>query len=599
MSYWRAMLTVFRPSPASPAGISGPALPLSSEKAFQSSGATNFLLHFLLATTWPEAAGGEGRGMVRTRGQPGPKARKTGRGAARAPGPRPRARAPPGGRAAADRGCAARTGTQASAKRAAAEVQREAKRRLKTAVTVAPERWRPVRPDQPQGGGPVVYWCSRDQRAQDNWALLHAAELARARDAQLGVVFNLAPATFEEGARHSCFLLQGLRELEPALRAYNIPFFLLQGAPEDTLPPFLERQGAAALVTDMCPLRGAQAALRNVADRIAIPFHEVDAHNVVPIWEASNKQEYAARTIRPKIHKQLPLYLREMPKLEALPAGPLAAEPVDWDGLLAKARAAGGAVPEVDWIQPGEAAARAALSGAEDSFLTKKRMGLYGKRNDPNVPQALSHLSPYINFGQLGAQRAALEAIKFKMKHSGAREAVDSFLEELIVRRELSDNFCYFNDKYDSVEGASNWAQETLRVHAEDKREHVYPLEKLEAGKTHDELWNAAQRELVVTGKMHGFMRMYWAKKILEWTESPEVALANCLHLNDKYSLDGRNPNGFVGCMWSVCGIHDMGWTERAVFGKIRYMNYNGCKRKFKIDQYVGRIRKLKPAKTA
>ena len=143
------------------------------------------------------------------------------------------------------------------------------------------------------------------------------------------------------------------------------------------------------------------------------------------------------------------------------------------------------------------------------------------------------------------------------------------------------------------MEGASEWAQKTLEDHAGDKREYVYSLEKLEGAKTHDELWNAAQLELVHLGKMHGFMRMYWAKKILEWTESPEQALEIALLLNDKYSLDGNDPNGYVGCMWSICGIHDMGWTERPIFGKIRYMNYNGCKRKFKIEGYVARIRKL------
>jgi len=170
---------------------------------------------------------------------------------------------------------------------------------------------------------------------------------------------------------------------------------------------------------------------------------------------------------------------------------------------------------------------------------------------------------------------------------------VDNYLEELVVRRELSDNFCYYNDLYDSVKGAASWAQETLQAHADDKREYVYTKTALEEGKTHDSLWNAAQKELTVLGKMHGFMRMYWAKKILEWTASPEEALEIAIYLNDKYSLDGRDPNGYVGCMWSICGIHDQGWKEREVFGKIRYMNYNGCKRKFDVDAYVQRIRRV------
>jgi len=170
---------------------------------------------------------------------------------------------------------------------------------------------------------------------------------------------------------------------------------------------------------------------------------------------------------------------------------------------------------------------------------------------------------------------------------------VAGFIEELVVRRELSDNFCHYNEKYDSLEGCAQWAQDSLKLHASDKRAHVYSLEQLEKAKTHDDLWNAAQLEMVHKGKMHGFLRMYWAKKILEWSATPEDALAHSITLNDKYNLDGRDPNGYVGCMWSIGGVHDMGWKERPIFGKIRYMNYDGCKRKFKIQNFVGHINKL------
>lgn len=154
------------------------------------------------------------------------------------------------------------------------------------------------------------------------------------------------------------------------------------------------------------------------------------------------------------------------------------------------------------------------------------------------------------------------------------------------MRRELTDNFCFYNKKYDSVEGAYEWAQKTLKDHAKDKRSYLYTREQLEKAKTHDKLWNAAQYQMVAEGKMHGFLRMYWAKKILEWTSSPQEALCIALYLNDRYELDGQDPNGFVGCMWSICGIHDQGWAERPVFGKIRYMNYKGCLRKFNVAQF-------------
>ena len=460
-------------------------------------------------------------------------------------------------------------------------------------------RWREVAaPGAGAGAGaPVVYWCARDQRVADNWALLHAAEEARARRAPLGVAFALAPRYLRCGPRHYGFLLRGLREMEPALRALGVPFFLLEGDPATTVPAFLREQGAQLVVADMCPLRPRTQWREAVARDLpaGCGFHVVDAHNIVPLWEASPKQEYAARTIRPKIHRLLPEFLQGIPKMQPA-AHPWAGAPapeVPWDRLL-RERVTGEGLKgprEVDWLVPGEAAALQALSGS-GGFLTKGRVGDYQKRNDPNHPLALSNLSPYLHLGQLSPHRVALAALKFKKEHPALKAAMDGFLEELVVRRELTDNFCYHNKHYDKVEGASGWAQETLKDHAGDKREYVYPLEKLEGARTHDELWNAAQLELVHLGKMHGFMRMYWAKKILEWTESPEQALEIALLLNDKYSLDGNDPNGYVGCMWSICGIHDMGWTERPVFGKIRYMNYNGCKRKFKIDSYVARIRK-------
>ncbi|RYR20536.1 hypothetical protein Ahy_B03g065708 isoform J [Arachis hypogaea] len=172
-------------------------------------------------------------------------------------------------------------------------------------------------------------------------------------------------------------------------------------------------------------------------------------------------------------------------------------------------------------------------------------------------------------------------------------KAIDAFLEELIVRRELADNFCFYQLHYDSLQGAWEWARKTLLDHAADKREHTYSKEQLEKAQTADPLWNASQLEMVHNGKMHGFMRMYWAKKILEWTSGPEEALEISIYLNNKYELDGRDPSGYVGCMWSICGVHDQGWRERPVFGKIRYMNYAGCKRKFDVDGYIAYVKKL------
>jgi len=245
-------------------------------------------------------------------------------------------------------------------------------------------------------------------------------------------------------------------------------------------------------------------------------------------------------------------------------------------------------VMPVAGFTPGSKAAHVKLH----EFIQNRLAVFADKRNDPNV-DALSGLSPYMHFGQISAQRCALTVRKAdENPPAGASKAAigkgcESFLEESIVRRELSDNFCWFQPKYDSLEGAAGWAQETLATHQVDKREYVYSESDLETGKTHDDLWNSAQMQMVKEGKMHGFLRMYWAKKILEWTASPEEALRIAIRFNDRYELDGRDPNGYVGCMWSICGIHDMGWTERPIFGKIRFMNYAGCKRKFNVAGFV------------
>ena len=190
-------------------------------------------------------------------------------------------------------------------------------------------------------------------------------------------------------------------------------------------------------------------------------------------------------------------------------------------------------------------------------------------RNDP-LKNGQSGLSPYLHFGQIAAQRVALEV----MGSAGPTDARKAFLEELIVRRELSDNFCFYNPRYDRVDGFPAWARATLDRHRRDPRDYLYTPEQFEQARTHDDLWNAAQREMVRTGKMHGYLRMYWAKKILEWTPSPEEALKIAITLNDRYELDGRDPNGYAGIAWSLGGVHDRPWGERKVFGMIRYMSY-------------------------
>ncbi|MEN6317855.1 MAG: deoxyribodipyrimidine photo-lyase [Syntrophaceae bacterium] len=432
--------------------------------------------------------------------------------------------------------------------------------------------------------GPVAYWMSRDQRAGDNWALLWAQELALKNSVPLVVIFCLVPEFLNAAQRQYCFMLKGLREVESALSEKSIPFYLLTGSPEYTVPEWLRAHGIAAMVTDFDPLRIKREWKERVSVSIDIPFFEVDAHNIIPCWILSQKQEYGAYTIRPKIHRALDEYLDEYPELKTHPVPWKKKAPTaNWDNIM-NMLTVDRSVPEASWIQPGEREAQKAL----DTFIHNKLSRYDELRNDPTM-DGQSHLSPYLHFGHLSPQRVALDVM-----HADVPENLkDAFLEELIVRRELSDNFCFYNPDYDRFDGFPDWARKTLDKHRKDFRAYIYSQDQLECGQTHDDLWNAAQMEMVMRGKMHGYMRMYWAKKILEWTPSPETALETAIYLNDRYELDGRDPNGYAGIAWSIGGVHDRAWNERNVFGKVRYMSYNGCKSKFNIKIYIERINSL------
>lgn len=438
-----------------------------------------------------------------------------------------------------------------------------------------------------QGSDGLLYWMCRDHRVQDNWALIYAQQLALAEKLPLHICFCLAPRYLDATYRQYAFMLKGLREVAKECKSLDIQFHLLSGEPGQNLPSFVKKWKFGAVVTDFNPLRIPRQWIETVKKQLPadVPFIQVDAHNVVPCWEASEKLEYGARTIRGKITKLLPEFLTEIPPVDTHPhSASRAAEPVDWEEVLSSLEVER-SVGEVDWAQPGTSGGMAML----ESFIDRRLRLFATHRNNPNC-DALSHLSPWIHTGQLSAQRV----VKQVKREKNASESVASFVEELVVRRELADNFCFYNPNYDNISGAYDWAKKTLQDHAKDRRQYLYTKEQLENAKTHDQLWNAAQRQLVSEGKMHGFLRMYWAKKILEWTASPEEALSIAIYLNDRLSLDGCDPNGYVGCMWSICGIHDQGWAERPIFGKIRFMNYAGCKRKFDVAQFERKYAAIK-----
>ncbi len=423
---------------------------------------------------------------------------------------------------------------------------------------------------------------SRDQRVEDNWALLEAQDLARKSGGSVIVVFCLQKNF--KGANQSQFefMIEGLKQVEKALRNLNIPFQFLYGSPSREIPRLVSQHSVSQVLADFSPLKEARIWKEKLTNAISIPLIEVDAHNIIPCWEASDKKEYAAWTFRKKVNKKLDDYLVEFKKLKKQDKSILNKfEKVNWDKVYNFIKPTKHAYKKKDF-EPGEKNARKVIK----DFIKTKLEDYASKRNDPNA-DLQSNLSPYLHFGQISTQRVALEVNKIKRY----KQSKKAFLEELIVRKELADNFCYYEPNYDKFEGFPDWAKKTLQTHQSDRRGYDYPIKEFEQAQTHDEIWNSAQKELLFYGKIHGYMRMYWAKKILEWTSSPEQALKTAIYLNDKYSLDGRDPNGYAGIAWSIGGVHDRPWPERKIFGTVRYMSQSGLKRKFDTDLYIKKFK--------
>jgi deoxyribodipyrimidine photo-lyase len=412
--------------------------------------------------------------------------------------------------------------------------------------------------------GPVIYWMNRDQRVDDNWALLDAQAKAIELKQPLVVVFCLSKKmntiSNSKNNKQFLFMKQGLLVARERLNKLNIPFILSNGEADIQLPKIIKEIKASHLFVDFNPLREVQAMVNSVKAKISITMFEVDAHNVIPAFYVTNKQEWGAYTLRPKVHKLLDKYLTEFPTVIKQAKTNLNIKSDDKELL-------GEETKVVDY-------ANLALK----EFI-EIRLKNYDQRNDPNA-DATSRLSAFLHFGQLSAQRIALAAKQTKL-------ASESFLEELIVRKELADNYVLYNSNYDNFEGLPDWAKKTLNKHLEDPRDYIYSLKQFEEGKTHDPIWNAAQLQMVKSGYMHGYVRMYWAKKILEWSKTPQDAIKTAIYLNDEYELDGQDPNGYVGVMWAIGGVHDRPWQERKIFGMVRFMNDKGMKRKFDVDAYI------------
>ncbi|WP_423188839.1 deoxyribodipyrimidine photo-lyase [Alkalibacterium sp. f15] len=428
----------------------------------------------------------------------------------------------------------------------------------------------------------VVYWMQASQRTDYNHALEYAIAQANELDKPLLVYFGLTADFPEANARHYTFMLEGLQEVKTELSARGITFIVQLTSPEKGAVTLAE--DAALMIVDRGYLRIEREWRDHVANAVSCPFVQVETNVIVPVEVASDKEEYAARTIRSKIHKQLDAYLEPLPKTEIVHPSldlDLPYKKVDISDISSLIDELGcdQSVPAVKWIKGGTSQAKSRLA----HFIENNLPDYDEKRNQPGLA-ITSDMSPYLHFGQISPLY-----MYDQLADAPASENKKAFIEEFVVRRELSMNFVYYNDQYDSYTCLPDWAKETLASHADDERETVYSLEELETSDTADPYWNAAQSEMVKMGKMHGYMRMYWGKKIIEWSPSPEEAYSRALYLNNRYNLDGRDPNSFTGIAWCF-GKHDHGWKERPVFGKVRYMNAKGLERKFKMSDYLLRV---------
>ncbi len=444
---------------------------------------------------------------------------------------------------------------------------------------VQDERIEVLRSGNAWAGKYVIYWMQSAQRAEYNHALEYAVEQANSLKKPLIVLFVLTAQFPQANLRHYYFMLEGLQEVEKKLRSKGVGMLVRYGEPSEVAAKAAEE--ASLVVVDSGQLRVQRKWRESLARRISCPLHQVETNLIVPVETACDKESYSAAAIRGRIKEKLDGFLVKMrhskPRRDSLGIKLNSLDISDIEKVLRKLDIDRSVEP-VNFFRSGTSQAKKLLK----KFI-KYKLDDYGeKRNDP-CADCVSHMSPYLHFGQISPVYIALEVMKTDSTGK------DAYLEELIIRRELSHNFVWYNEKYDSFKCLPNWARNTLNFHNKDKRAYNYSLRKLEDAETHDEYWNAAQREMVITGKMHPYMRMYWGKKILEWTSDVREAFKRALYLNNKYELDGRDANSFAGIAWCF-GKHDTPWPERPVFGKTRYMNAAGLKRKFDPDEYVRRI---------
>ncbi len=445
---------------------------------------------------------------------------------------------------------------------------------------IDPGRVRPLNDAAPRTADYVLYWMQSSHRTMDNPALVYAGERADRMHLPLIVYFGLWQSYPETNYRHVRFMLEGITEVARSLESLGIRFVLRIEEPVTGVRSLAHN--AAVVIVDRGYLRLQQAWYRTAAEQCRCPLIQVEGNVVVPVEVASQKEEYSAATFRPGVTRQLDRFLHPVESVSprksslSLDVPTLAGETTD--NLLSRITI-DRTVPPSDRFRGGTTEADRRF----EQFLTHRLEGFAENRNDPGGDGS-SDMSPYLHFGQVSPVTLAVLA----QEHGGS--GTPAFLEELIVRRELAVNFVRYNEGYDSYLSLPAWAQRTLALHQADQREYGYTPDELERAATHDPYWNAAQQEMMKTGKMKGYMRMYWGKKILEWSTTPRDAYSVALYLNNKYEIDGRDPNGYAGIAWCF-GKHDRPWRERPVFGMVRSMTDQGLLRKFDMDRYLKTVR--------
>ncbi len=456
------------------------------------------------------------------------------------------------------------------------------------------ERFKRINDIQTEEGKYVAYWMQGSQRSSYNHSLEYGVMEANRMGVPLVVFFNLMDNYPEANYRHYYFMVEGLIDVRNKFKKRGIEFFLLYG---DIVENILKvARDASLLICDKGYMKISRRWRGEIAHRVGCPMIEVESNLVVPVEVASNKEEYGARTIRPKIKRVLDDFLYDFQREEYRVGKKIARKTVDgWKPFtlpeedpekLCKRLKLDRSVERSRIFQGGEREAQKRL----EEFL-EGGLNTYSSLGSNPGRESVSMLSPYLHFGQISPLEIATRVLRERKAEN--TQDVEDFLEELIIRRELAFNFIYYNENYDKWEGITYpWAYDTLRVHTADEREYLYSLKELEEGTTHDLYWNTAQREMVGTGYMHGYMRMYWCKKILEWSPTPKDAYERAIYLNNKYFIDGRDPNSYTGVAWCF-GKHDRAWKERAIYGKVRCMMASGLERKFHMEEYIDRVEKL------